>query len=76
MIDDVREERRVEYRSEDPPDEHPDWRPAGEAGHFCVATRYCPCGHWNGGSYATSRADGRRGKPNIDVIEGNSDASR
>lgn len=37
----------------------------------------CPCGHWN--EYrrrATTRADGRRGKITLDVVEDNDDGSR
>lgn len=37
----------------------------------------CPCGHWPGYlRRATTRADGRRGKPNLDIIEENGDAAR
>lgn len=46
-----------------------------EAHAFCSVD--CPCGHWR--EYrrrATTRTNGRRGKPNLDVIEGNENASR
>lgn len=49
--------------------------PEVEAHKFCSVD--CLCGHWN--DYlrrATTRADGRRGRPNLDVIEENRDASR
>lgn len=62
----------MEYQSSEPPPGHPTWRPAGEDGHYCVAERYCPCGHWPGGKRATMRVDGKRGQVNLDVTEGNS----
>lgn len=49
--------------------------PEIDAHQFCSVD--CPCGHWS--EYrrrATTRADGRRGKPNLDVIEENRDAAR
>jgi hypothetical protein len=49
--------------------------PEIDAHQFCSVE--CPCGHWN--EYrrrATTRADGRRGKPNLDIVEENGDAAR
>lgn len=42
---------------------------------FCSVD--CPCGHWS--EYrrrATTRANGRRGRPNLDIIEETGDAAR
>lgn len=59
-----------------PPPNHPNWAPAGKYGHYCIAEHWCPCGHMNSRlNRATTRADGRKGAPNLDKIEGN-DGSR
>lgn len=40
---------------------------------FCSVE--CPCGHWND-RLRRPRPSGVRGKPNLDVVEGNRDAAR
>jgi hypothetical protein len=52
-----------------PPLNHPDWRPYAFNGHYCVAERWCPCGHWGAGRRATRRVDGKRGLVTLDRIE-------
>lgn len=63
-------------RDETSPENHPTWRPQGQPGHYCVAERFCACGHWRGGRYATRNADGKRHIITVDAIEGNDDGSR
>lgn len=65
--------------SEEPelPPEHAKWQPHGKAGHYCIAQRWCPCGHMNRSrNKATTRTDQRRGRVTIDAIEDNPDGSR
>lgn len=49
--------------------------PEIQAHEYCSID--CPCGHWS--EYrrrATSRGDGRRGKPNLDIIDSDHEADR
>lgn len=50
-----------------------DDEPEPEAHLYCSVD--CPCGHWND-RLRRPRPSGRRGKPNLDVVEGNRDAAR
>lgn len=60
-----------EFYSVAAPPEHPTWTPGGKSGHFCISNRWCGCGHWGGGRRATTRVDGKRGRVDLDVVEGN-----
>lgn len=64
------------FHSSEPPDNHPLWKPSGESGHYCIAERHCPCGHWSEGGYATINRSGRKGKISLNYIEDNGNASR
>lgn len=52
-----------------------DEKSESEYHEFCSVD--CPCGHWPSTlRRATSRGDGRRGKPNLDVIDSDHQADR